>query len=104
VQQQVIDALEPDLEPEGTAGEEATVRASDRDLNNRPDCLGYPRAIQLGLPMGLGLIESGHHHVLQARLKKAGAAWLPDHADQLAYLRVLRANDQRLSLEPTSTT
>jgi hypothetical protein len=38
------------------------------------------------------MIESGHRHVLQARLKKAGTAWLQDNADQMAHLRVLRAN------------
>jgi predicted SprT family Zn-dependent metalloprotease len=44
------------------------------------------------------MIESGHRHVLQARLKKAGAAWLMEHADLIANLRVLRANGQWLSL------
>ncbi len=34
----------------------------------------------------------------ETRLKKAGTAWLPEHADQIARLRVLRANDQWLSL------
>ena len=47
-----------------------------------------------GLPIGSGMIESGHRHVLQARLKKAGAAWLVSSADQIAHLRVLRANQQ----------
>jgi hypothetical protein len=55
---------------------------------------GYPRALKLGLPIGSGMIESGHRHVLQSRLKTAGAAWLNDHADQIAHLRVLRANHQ----------
>jgi hypothetical protein len=50
------------------------------------------------LPIGSGMIESGHRHVLQARLKKAGTAWLPEHADQIAHLRVLRANHQWASL------
>jgi hypothetical protein len=40
----------------------------------------------------------GHRHVLQARLKKAGTAWLPEHADQIAHLRVLRADHQWASL------
>lgn len=96
--QKVIEALEPHLEPEGTADEEAPVRNGYRYLNNRLDCLDYPRALALGLPIGSGMIESGHRHVLQARLKKAGAAWLRDHADQIAHLRVLRANRQWLSL------
>lgn len=62
------------------------------------DCLAYPRALALGLPIGSGMIESGHRHVLQARLKQAGTAWLPDHADQIAHWRVLKANRQWESL------
>ena len=96
--QKVIEALEPHLEPEGTDEEEAPVRNSYRYLSNRLDCLDYPRALALGLPIGSGMIESGHRHVLQARLKKAGTAWLRDHADQIAHLRVLRANRQWESL------
>ncbi len=63
-----------------------------------PYCLDYPRALALGLPIGSGMIESGHRHVLQARLKKAGAAWLLTNAGLIANLRVLRANNQWLSL------
>jgi hypothetical protein len=90
--QQVIEAMEPFVEPSDTPDEEAHVRNGHRYLTNRLDCLDYPRALELGLPIGSGLIESGHRHVLQARLKKAGCAWLRDHADQMAHLRVLRAN------------
>lgn len=95
---QVLEALEPHLEPEGTAEEQAPVRNAHRYLNNRLDCLDYPGALALNLPIGSGMIESGHRHVLQARLKKAGTAWLRNHADQIAHLRVLRANRQWESL------
>jgi len=88
----VLAALAKHLEAEATPEAEAPVRNGHRYLSHRLDCLDYPRALALGLPIGSGLIESGHRHVLQARLKKAGAAWLPDHADQIAHLRVLRAN------------
>lgn len=95
---QVIAALAEHLEAEGIPDEEAPVRGGHRYLNNRLDALDYPGALALSLPIGSGMIESGHRHVLQARLKKAGAAWLPEHADQIAHLRVLRANNQWLSL------
>ena len=88
----VIAALAEHLEPVETPEEEAPVRNAHRYLTNRTDCLDYPRALGLGLPIGSGLIESGHRHVLHARLKKAGTAWLHDTADQIAHLRVLRAN------------
>ena len=37
-----------------------------RYLNNRRDCLDYKSALKNDLPIGSGLIESGHRHVLQA--------------------------------------
>ena len=88
----VIAELLRHLEPEETPREEAPVRNCHRYLSNRVDCLDYPRALEPDLPIGSGMIESGHRHVLHSRLKKAGAAWLPDHADQIANLRVMRAN------------
>lgn len=94
----VIGALAEHLEPPATLDEEAPVRNGHRYLVNRTDCLDYVRALKLDLPIGSGMIESGHRHVLQARLKKAGTAWLAPHADQLANLRVLRANRQWASL------
>jgi hypothetical protein len=72
--QKVIEALEPYREPEGIADEQAPVRNGYRYLHNRLDALDYPRALKLGLPNGSGMIESGHRHVLHARLKKAGTA------------------------------
>ena len=92
--EKVMEALEPHLESEGTPEEDSPVRNAYRYLSNRRECLDYPKALALGLPIGSGMIESGHRHVLQARLKKAGTAWLPKHADQIAHLRVLRANHQ----------
>lgn len=90
----VIKALLPHIEPTDMPDEQAPVRNANRYISNRLDCLDYPEAEKLGLPIGSGMIESGHRHVLQARLKKAGTTWLPDHADELAQLRVLRANQQ----------
>jgi Uncharacterised protein family (UPF0236) len=96
--QKVLDALAGHREPLDTPDELAPVNNAHRYLTNRVDCLDYPRALQLGLPIGSGMIESGHRHVLQARLKKPGAAWLLPNADRIANLRVLRANGDWLSL------
>jgi len=90
----VFEALEPFREPASVAEEEAPVRAAWRYLDKRRACLDYPAALARELPIGSGLIESGHKHVLHARLKRPGSAWLPAHADALAQLRVLRANRQ----------
>ncbi len=94
----VIDALSEHLEAPDTPEELAPVTNAHRYVTNRTDCLDFPRALRLDLPIGSGMIESGHRHVLQARLKKAGAAWLLRNADSIANLRVLRANSQWLTL------
>ena len=90
--QAVLAALEPSLEPPPVAEEQAPVRAAHRYLANRLDALDYPTALAQNLPIGSGLIESGHKHVLHARLKGPGTAWLPAHANAIAQLRVLRSN------------
>lgn len=95
---QVIDTMVEHLEAAETPDEEAPVRNAHRYLSNRVDCLDYPRALKLDLPIGSGMIESGHRHVLQARLKKAGTAWLHNHANAIGHLRVVRANNAWESL------
>jgi hypothetical protein len=96
--EKVIQTLAEHLEPVAVPDGEAPVRNGHRYLSNRVDCLDYPEADRLGLPIGSGMIESGHRHVLHSRLKKAGTAWLRSHADDIAHLRVLRANCQWQSL------
>ena len=91
---QVLKALEPFAEAARVPDEEAPVRAALRYLSNREGCLDYPGALARELPIGSGLIESAHKHVLQARLKRPGSAWLAENADAMDQLRVLRANDQ----------
>lgn len=88
VMKELIEHMEPTSIPE----EQAPVRRCHRYLENRKDSLDYASALKLGLPIGSGMIESGHRHVLQARLKKAGTAWLENNADAIAHLRVVRAN------------
>lgn len=94
----VIATLKPHEEEEGTAKENAPVGNALRYLQNRADHLDYRAAIAAGLPIGSGLIESGHRHVLQSRLKKAGTAWLPDNAHAISQLRVIRSNGNWNSL------
>lgn len=62
-------------------------------FDNRRDQLFYKRTLDAQLPIGSGMIESGHRHVLQKRLKLPGAWWLLSNARKMAQLRVLRANE-----------
>ena len=90
----VLQALEANREAHNLPDELAPVRCALRYLSKRRDQINYPRALANDLPIGSGLIESGNRHVLQARLKRAGTAWLKEHAHNLAQLRVLRSNDR----------
>lgn len=96
----VVAELAARREPDTVSEENAPVRAAHRYLSNRLDTLAYPAALAAQLPIGSGLIESGHKHVLQARLKLPGACWLPNNAESIAQLRVLRANDRWADLWP----
>lgn len=88
----VLSALEGCLEPVGTREEEAPVRACYRYLSNHREHLDYQSALEQGLPIGSGEIESGHRHVIQARLKLSGAWWKEENAEKMLALRVTRAN------------
>lgn len=94
----VLADLKPFLEPDSMPDESSPVRGAYRYLSNRADALDYPRAIALELPIGSGMIESGHRHVLQKRLKQPGTAWLPQNAHFMAQLRVVRANGEWANL------
>lgn len=98
--QKVIATLGEHREPAEVAGENAPVRTAHRYLSNRADTLDYAAALKAGLPIGSGLIESGHKHVLQARLKLPGAAWCKTNAQTMAQLRVLRSNHRWSELWP----
>jgi len=61
-------------------------------LKNRVDQLDYRGALEQGLPIGSGETESAHRHLIQRRLKLAGAWWSQKNAADMAQLRVTRAN------------
>jgi hypothetical protein len=88
----VLRSLQSHLEPPDT--EEAPVSAAHRYLSQRHDCLDYVSATASDLPIGSGEIESGHRHIIQKRLKIAGAWWKPTNAQALLNLRTARANNQ----------
>lgn len=89
---EVLAALRALEEPAERPDDAAPARAALRYLENRPTQLDYPAALAAGLPIGSGLIESGNRHVLQRRLKQAGAWWLSENLHLMACLRSSRAS------------
>ena len=90
----VIAALKQALEPQEASDEEAPVRCAWRYMTNRPNAFNYHLALAKDLPIGSGMIESSHGHILQSRMKKNGMAWTRENAEPMVQLRVLRANNQ----------
>lgn len=89
----VIAELERHQEPASVDDGDAPVRACLRYMRNRPTQFDYPKAIAAQLPIGSGKIESGHRHVIQARLKVTGAWWDIKNAASMLNLRAMRANN-----------
>jgi hypothetical protein len=88
----VIDNLNSYLEGGDIQDSNAPVRACHRYLSNRTNQLDYKGAIERGLPIGSGEIESAHRYIIQARLKLPGAWWKPANAETMLTLRTVRAN------------
>jgi hypothetical protein len=86
----ILRTLAPHCEAPGTL--DAPVAAASRYIRQRLENLHYPEALQADLPIGSGEVESGHRHVIQHRLKLAGAWWQQINAQAMLGLRVARAN------------
>lgn len=91
---EVLACLQPFLEADEVEDAAAPVRACHRYLSNRLDHLDYQSALQRGLPIGSGAIESAHRYLIQERLKGAGMWWTPDHLQAMLALRLIRANGE----------
>ena len=63
-------------------------------LSSRQDQLDYQGALEQGLPIGSGEIESAHRYLVQKRLKLPGAWWTAANAEHMLALRVNRANEE----------
>jgi hypothetical protein len=85
----VLDSLAPFVQADNDAD---PVTAGDRYRRNHLDQLDYHGAIQQGLPIGSGEIESVQRYLIQQRLKRPGAWWSPAPIETMLALRLNRAN------------
>lgn len=91
---ELIALLEKHVEDEDVVDEQAPIRTAHRYFSNRTEQLDYATALEKGLPIGSGLIEGAHRHVLQKRLKLSGAWWERNNLKHMVALRIIRANKQ----------
>jgi len=90
---EVLTQLGEYVEAEEVANDHAPVRACIRYLHNRPHHLDYKGALEKGLPIGSGEVESAHRYIIQQRLKLPGAWWKAENVEPMLTLRVVRANE-----------
>lgn len=90
---EVMQALQPHIEPDSLPDKDAPVRRCYRYIKNRPGQFNYKDALEAELPIGSGEVESAHRYVIQDRLKLAGAWWKEDNAQNMLALRTLRENN-----------
>ena len=55
-----------------------------------PEQFEYLKALQAGLPIGSGQIESAHWYVIKERMNISGAWWTIENASDMIGLRTLR--------------
>jgi Uncharacterised protein family (UPF0236) len=89
---EIIRQMKPHTEPASVSDNNAPVRRCIRYITNRAGQFGYKEAVENGLPIGSGEIESAHRYIIQKRLKISGAWWAENNAQNMLSLRVLRAN------------
>lgn len=87
---EVLNTLATHFEP--AEQKEPPVRGTYHYIEKRKDNLDYAGAKAAGLPIGSGEVESGHRHVIQERLKIAGAWWVVQNSEAMLQLRTTRAN------------
>ncbi len=63
-----------------------------RYMEKRLRYMDYLKARSKDLPIGSGEIESSHRHIVQKRMKIAGAWWKCENANAMLQLRTARAN------------
>ena len=61
-------------------------------FNNKIEQFNYPQAIEKGLPIGSGKIESANSYVVQARMKITGAWWKVENIDKILSLLTCKQN------------
>ena len=95
---QLIDANSPDAAicelldclPFTTTDEElAALDSLVRYYRNNEKRMRYTEFREAGLPIGSGIVESAHKHVLQTRMKQAGQRWSMLRGRRMVQLRAL---------------
>lgn len=72
----------------------AEIEQAVRYLARRQEMIDYPHFRNQGVPIGSGIVESGHKVVMQRRMKQAGMRWADDNLNPMLALRMAICNQR----------
>lgn len=72
----------------------AEIEQAVRYLERRQEMIDYPHFRNKGVPIGSGIVESGHKVVMQRRMKQAGMRWADDNLNPMLALRMAVCNQR----------
>mgnify|MGYP001409820112 CR=1 FL=1 len=75
-----------------THPEAETIAQAIRYLERRETMIDYPHFRQMQIPIGSGMVESGHKVVMQRRMKQAGMRWAEANLNPMLALRLALCN------------
>lgn len=75
-----------------THPEAETIEQAIRYLERRETQIDYPHFRKLQVPIGSGMVESGHKVVMQRRMKQAGMRWAEANLNPMLALRLALCN------------
>lgn len=75
-----------------THPEAETIEQAIRYLERRETMIDYPHFRQMQVPIGSGIVESGHKVVMQRRMKQAGMRWAESNLNPMLALRLALCN------------
>ena len=85
----VLEELRECLVSTRSKSKQAALKKRIRYYTENNDRMNYKAYREQGFMIGSGIIESGHKHILQARMKKSGQHWSQHGAEKMARLRAL---------------
>ena len=65
-----------------------------RYLEHRKEMIDYPHFRKKGIPIGSGIVESGHRVVMHRRMKQAGMRWAEENINPMLTLRTALCNQR----------
>jgi hypothetical protein len=90
--EEVFQALQEHINSKEQCHEGCLAEKCYNYMDKRRKYLNYKDALENGLPIGSGEIESGIRSIVHSRLKKPGAWWCLENADAMLSLTTVREN------------